>query len=550
MLQSLQVKNYALIKSLHFSPSEKLNTITGETGAGKSIMLGALGLILGQRADTKSLLDDSEKCIIEGTFNLAAYKIESFFKENDLDYEAISTVRREIAPSGKSRAFINDTPTTLDVLKELGEQLVDIHSQHDTLFLKKNNFQLELIDAFADTTLELSAYQTGFSYYSNLKKELEKVKSSAENFKSELDYNSFLLNELEELNPQVGEEASLEQEMQLIDNAELIKTNLIQSNQLLDNPDTGATNFLYEAITSLKQIQHLSPAYAKLYERLLSSQTEIQDLAQELESENEAIEYDAARAEELKTRYDKLQRLLLKHHVESAQELIAIQDDLAEKVAKVTNLDDHILALEKQVAQTKEEALAFAKQLSDKRIASFEALASKIQELVAQLGMPEAKIHIQRNESGLTATGIDDIALLFSANKGIAPVTLKQAASGGEMSRLVFAIKYIMADKMALPTIIFDEIDTGISGEIALQMGKMMQQMAQNHQVIAITHLPQIASKGAMHFYVYKDTTSDKTMSAMRVLDAADRTKELAEMIGGKNPSESAFASARELLGA
>ncbi len=550
MLQSLQVKNYALIKSLHFSPSEKLNTITGETGAGKSIMLGALGLILGQRADTKALLDDSEKCIIEGTFNLAAYKIESFFKENDLDYEAISTVRREIAPSGKSRAFINDTPTTLDVLKELGEQLVDIHSQHDTLFLKKNNFQLELIDAFADTAQELSAYQTGYSYYSNLKKELEKVRSSAENFKSELDYNSFLLNELEELNPQLGEEASLEQEIQLIDNAELIKTNLIQSNQLLDNPDTGATNFLYEAITSLKQIQQLSPAYAKLYERLLSSQTEIQDLAQELESENEAIEYDAARAEELKTRYDKLQRLLLKHHVETAQELITIQDDLAEKVAKVTNLDDHILALEKQVAQTKEEALAFAKQLSDKRLASFVALASKIQELVAQLGMPEAKIHIQRNESGLTATGIDDIALLFSANKGIAPVTLKQAASGGEMSRLVFAIKYIMADKMALPTIIFDEIDTGISGEIALQMGKMMQKMAQNHQVIAITHLPQIASKGAMHFYVYKDTTSDKTMSAMRVLDAADRTKELAEMIGGKNPSESAFASARELLGA
>ena len=342
MLQSLQVKNYALIKSLHFSPSEKLNTITGETGAGKSIMLGALGLILGQRADTKSLLDDSEKCIIEGTFNLSAYKIESFFKDNDLDYEAVSTIRREIAPSGKSRAFINDTPTTLDVLKELGEQLVDIHSQHDTLFLKKNNFQLELIDAFAGTALELSAYQTGYSHYSNLKKQLEKVRSSAESFKSELDYNSFLLNELEELNPQVGEEASLEQEMQLIDNAELIKTNLIQSNQLLDNPDTGATNFLYEAITSLKQIQHLSATYAKLYERLLSSQTEIQDLAQELESENEAIEYDGARAEELKTRYDKLQRLLLKHHVETAQELINIQDDLAEKVAKVTNLDDHI----------------------------------------------------------------------------------------------------------------------------------------------------------------------------------------------------------------
>lgn len=549
MLQSLQVKNYALIKSLHFSPSEKLNTITGETGAGKSIMLGALGLILGQRADTKSLLDDSEKCIIEGTFELSAYKIESFFKENDLDYEAISTIRREIAPSGKSRAFINDTPTTLDVLKELGEQLVDIHSQHDTLFLKKNNFQLELIDAFASANPELASYQTIFSTYSKLKKELEKVKNSAESIKSELEYNSFLLKELEELNPQVGEEESLEQEMQLVDNAELIKTNLIQSNQLLDNPESSVSNLLYEAITSLKQIQQLSPSYAKLYERLLSSQAEIQDLAQELESENEAIEYDGARAEELKTRYDRLQRLLLKHHVETAQALINIQDDLAEKVTKVTNLDEHIHELEKQLVKTKTEATTLAKKLSEKRIASFDPLSTKIQELVSQLGMPEAKIQVDRTESVLTATGIDDIALLFSANKGIKPVTLKQAASGGEMSRLVFAIKYIMADKMALPTIVFDEIDTGISGEIALQMGKMMQQMAQNHQVIAITHLPQIASKGAMHFYVYKDTSTDKTMSAMRVLDTADRTKELAEMIGGKTPSESAFASARELLG-
>lgn len=549
MLQSLQVKNYALIKSLHFSPSEKLNTITGETGAGKSIMLGALGLILGQRADTKSLLDDSEKCIIEGTFELSAYKIESFFKENDLDYEAISTIRREIAPSGKSRAFINDTPTTLDVLKELGEQLVDIHSQHDTLFLKKNNFQLELIDAFASANPELASYQTIFSTYSKLKKELEKVKNSAESIKSELEYNSFLLKELEELNPQVGEEESLEQEMQLVDNAELIKTNLIQSNQLLDNPESSVSNLLYEAITSLKQIQQLSPSYAKLYERLLSSQAEIQDLAQELESENEAIEYDGARAEELKTRYDRLQRLLLKHHVETAQALINIQDDLAEKVTKVANLDEHIHELEKQLVKTKTEATTLAKKLSEKRIASFDPLSTKIQELVSQLGMPEAKIQVDRTESVLTATGIDDIALLFSANKGIKPVTLKQAASGGEMSRLVFAIKYIMADKMALPTIVFDEIDTGISGEIALQMGKMMQQMAQNHQVIAITHLPQIASKGAMHFYVYKDTSTDKTMSAMRVLDTVDRTKELAEMIGGKTPSESAFASARELLG-
>ena len=349
MLQSLHVKNYALIKSLLFSPSEKLNTITGETGAGKSIMLGALSLILGQRADTKSLLDDSEKCVVEGTFNLSAYALKDFFIENDLDFEEISTIRREIAPNGKSRAFINDTPTTLDVLKELGEQLVDVHSQHDTLFLKKNNFQLELIDAFAGSAAELTSYQTAFLTYFKLKKALKEVQTNAESFRSELDYNSFLLNELQELNPQIGEDTDLEKEMQLIDNSELIKTNLIKGFQIIDDVDSGINTLLFEAIAALKQIQQLSPNYAKLYERLLGGQAELQDIAQELESENEAIEYDAARADELKTRFDKLQRLLLKHGVETAEALIAIQDDLEQKVSKVTNLDDHILALQKQV---------------------------------------------------------------------------------------------------------------------------------------------------------------------------------------------------------
>lgn len=550
MLQSLHVKNYALIKSLLFSPSEKLNTITGETGAGKSIMLGALSLILGQRADTKSLLDDSEKCVVEGTFNLSAYALKDFFIENDLDFEEISTIRREIAPNGKSRAFINDTPTTLDVLKELGEQLVDVHSQHDTLFLKKNNFQLELIDAFAGSAAELTSYQTAFLTYFKLKKALKEVQTNAESFRSELDYNSFLLNELQELNPQIGEDTDLEKEMQLIDNSELIKTNLIKGFQIIDDVDSGINTLLFEAIAALKQIQQLSPNYAKLYERLLGGQAELQDIAQELESENEAIEYDAARADELKTRFDKLQRLLLKHGVETAEALIAIQDDLEQKVSKVTNLDDHILALQKQVDTAFEETTRLATVLSTKRQSIFSALSNKIQELVGQLGMPEAKVEIRLTETEPTNTGIDEVSILFSANKGIQPVTLKQAASGGEMSRLMFAIKYIMADKIALPTIIFDEIDTGISGEIALQMGEMMRKMALNHQVIAITHLPQIASKGDVHFYVYKDTTSDKTISAMRILDTNERIKELAEMIGGKTPSESAYASARELLGA
>ena len=432
----------------------------------------------------------------------------------------------------------------------MGEQLVDVHSQHDTLFLKKNNFQLELIDAFAGSAAELTSYQTAFLTYFKLKKALKEVQTNAESFRSELDYNSFMLNELQELNPQIGEDTDLEKEMQLIDNSELIKTNLIKGFQIIDDADSGINTLLFEAIAALKQIQQLSPNYAKLYERLLGGQAELQDIAQELESENEAIEYDAARADELKTRFDKLQRLLLKHGVETAEALIAIQDDLEQKVSKVTNLDDHILALQKQVDTAFEETTRLATVLSTKRQSIFSALSNKIQELVGQLGMPEAKVEIRLTETEPTNTGIDEVSILFSANKGIQPVTLKQAASGGEMSRLMFAIKYIMADKIALPTIIFDEIDTGISGEIALQMGEMMRKMALNHQVIAITHLPQIASKGDVHFYVYKDTTSDKTISAMRILDTNERIKELAEMIGGKTPSESAYASARELLGA
>lgn len=549
MLKQLSIKNYALIRNLSFSPNKRLNTITGETGAGKSIMLGALGLILGQRADSNALLDANEKCIIEGVFDIQNYSLNDFFTENDLDFLEETTIRREINTSGKSRAFINDTPTTLDVLKELGEQLIDIHSQHDTQFLKKGDIQLSLIDAYAKTSSELEEYKSAFKKHKKLFKELQKLKEAANSSKTDFEYNSHLYKELCELEPKEGEEDLLEKEMVLIDNIELIKTNLITAQQLLDNPDTGANNPIYEATAALKEISMLSEKYNNLFERITSLQYELKDIATELESENENIEYDQEHAEAVKTRYDQLQRLLKKHFKTTAQELIVIKNELEEQIESVTSFDDNLIALEKDTNEALALVLKKGEALSQKRERFFAPLCTEIQQVVSELGMPDAKFEIDHKKAAPNENGLDEIAFLFSANKGRTPSPLKNAASGGEISRLMFALKHIMADKVALPTVVFDEIDTGISGEIALQMGNMMKKMSNNHQIITITHLPQIASKGHAHFFVYKDQNAAQTESNIKELNQEDRTLEIAQMIGGKTPSENAFLSARELLG-
>ena len=549
MLKQLFIKNYALIRELSFSPNNQLNTITGETGAGKSIMLGALGLILGQRADSNALLDADEKCVIEGVFDIHNYNLKDLFTENDLDFLEETTIRREINTSGKSRAFINDTPTTLDVLKELGEQLIDIHSQHDTQFLKKGDIQLGLVDAYAKTNVELEEYKSAFKKHKKLFKELQKLKEAANSSKTDFEYNTHLYNELSELNPKEQEEDLLEKEMVFIDNIELIKTNLITAQQLLDNPDTGANNQIYESTAALKEISSLSEKYSSLFERITSLQYELKDIVTELESENENIEYDQEHAETVKIRYDQLQRLLKKHAKTTASELIEIKTELETQLESVASFDDKLISLEKETT----EALAIATQkgevLSDKRKSFFTKLCTEIQQLVSELGMPDAKFEIDHKKGSPNENGLDEIAFLFSANKGRTPSPLKNAASGGEISRLMFALKHIMADKVALPTVVFDEIDTGISGEIALQMGDMMKKMSKNHQIITITHLPQIASKGHAHFFVYKDKNATQTESNIKELNQEDRILEIAQMIGGKTPSENAFLSARELLG-
>lgn len=548
MLVELQIQNYALIKALTFKPNKCLNTITGETGAGKSIMLGALGLILGKRADSNALFDQNEKCIIEGLFKINDYKLETFFEENDLDYESETRIRREINTSGKSRAFINDTPTTLDVLKELGEHLIDIHSQHDTQFLKKSNIQLSLIDAFANTFHELNEYKTVFNSYSRKSKELAKLKEMAKSAQADYDYNNHLFEELTSLDPIDGEEESLEKEMEFIDNIELIKTNLFAAQNIFNNEETGAESIVHNGSALIKEIHSLAPQYAQLFERIQNLQIELKDITSEIESENESLEYDESSAEKIKTRYDLLQRLLKKHFFTTAAELIQLKEELAVKVNNVSSLDEQLITLEKEVKETLTLSLEKGDILSKKRKSHFSSLSDEIQGLVEGLGMPESTFVVNHTTVAPTESGIDDINFLFSANKGRTPVELKNSASGGEMSRLMFAIKHILADKVALPTVIFDEIDTGISGEVALQMGEMMKKMAQNHQIITITHLPQIAVKGQTHFFVYKEDNAIQTESNIRELNKDERVQEIAQMIGGKTPSTNAFESARELL--
>lgn len=549
MLKKLQIQNYALIKELTFQPNSRLNTITGETGAGKSIMLGALGLILGKRADTKSLFDDNQKCIIEGVFDIDNYHLESLFEENDLDYQKETIIRREITPAGKSRAFINDTPTTLDVLKDIGNQLIDIHSQHDTQFLKKKDIQLTLIDAFSESFGLLKDYQSTFKAYQKSNKALLDLKASAINSKSELDYNTHLLNELVALTPVEGEEVDIEKEMKLIDNIEVIKTNLFSAQNALNNEDSGSEKGLYEASSHLKEIELLSDNYAQLSERLQNIQHELADIVSEIESENENIEFDQARSEEVKGRYDQLQALLKKHFCSTAKELIDIQSTLKDKVSSTNNLDEKIESLELDTKKLLLKVNDLGQKLSQKRTECFSKLSYEIELIISQLGMPDAVFKITRSEIAPTNTGIDEIKFHFSANKGRTPIELKSAASGGEMSRLMFAIKGIMADKVALPTIIFDEIDTGISGEVAMQMGGLMTKTSKRHQIITITHLPQIAAQGESHFFVFKQDNTTQTESSIRELNQAEREQEIAEMIGGKTPSQTALDSARELLG-
>ena len=548
MLKNLTIKNYALIKELEIRPDPGLNIITGETGAGKSIMLGALGLLMGNRADVKALFSEDEKCVVEGTFDLSGRDLEKFFEENDIDYDTTTLIRREVAPSGKSRAFVNDQPVTLDVLKELGDQLMDIHSQHDTLLLAAQAFQLNLLDLYAQNQVVFREFSDRYTAFRKVEKAHDELVSHAAQLRREFDYNAFLLSELTALAPENIDQAELENEQQVLENAEEIKRRLAQAYDSLNYPEMPALQLLKDGVQALGSISELSPQYQALRNRLNSSLIELQDISQELEVENTRVETDDARLEIIQDTLSNLYKLQKKHQVETTAELITLKNELSAKVDTVLNLSEEIEKLENEKKAAEEAATEAAGRLSETRKAHGARLQQEITALLTELGIPNAVFEIDFREKPLSADGADTVTFRFSANKGSTPKPLKEVASGGEFSRVMLALKYILAQKTQLPTIIFDEIDTGISGEVAVKVGNLLRDMARSLQVLAITHLPQIAGKGSSHFFVYKDDAEEKTVSRMKKLSEEERVNEIAVMIGGQNPSVSAMNSARELL--
>lgn len=549
MLRSLSIANYALIQSLEMQPSQSLNMITGETGAGKSIMLGAVGLLLGNRADTKALLNPDQKCVVEGNFGIGNYGLEDFFKSEDLDFDSECIIRREISPLGKSRAFINDTPVKLETLKDLGKALMDVHSQHDNLQLGEGEYQLDLVDAFSKSPVEKSDFLSAYISFQAAKKSYEKLSKEALEMKKEADFNRFQLEELSEMRLQEGEQADLESEQEILENAEDIKTKIQEVLSQLEDEQFGALKLLAMSNQGIQQLSKFAHKFQTYGERFQSVLIELKDISASLEDEDGQIEVDIPKLEAVRTRLSKIYLLQKKHGLDTVEALIALENELADKVFLVENLDEELEKLKKAKEAAEKELTEKGKALSEKRKSAFHPFASQLAKLLHQLGMENAQVEFSHQQVSPTKNGMDQIDILFSANKGVKPQALKQVASGGEFSRLIFAIKYIMADKMALPTLIFDEIDTGVSGEIALQMVRMMQEIAKKHQVICISHLPQVAAKGDQHYFVYKDNSSEKTISKIRLLENEERVLEIAKMIAGANPSANAFESARELLG-
>lgn len=552
MLQRLTIKNYAIIDDLDIAFANNLNIITGETGAGKSIVIGALSLILGERADSKSLFRQEGKCVIEGHFDIRAYEgLKDFFTENDLDFDEHTTLRREISLDGKSRAFVNDTPVNLSLLKTLGEQLVDIHSQHETIALNAEAFQLLVIDGFCQHKAVLSEYSSNYSRYKKLSSTLEELKSRSATAKAETDYLQFQYNELEQAKLQAEEQEGLEAELVQLTHAEEIKTKLSQATYLFDESETSINSQLKELSISLSSIEKFGEQFAQLSSRLKSSIIELKDIAAEIDNINERTFVNEERMLQVQERLNLIYNLQQKHRVGSIAELLTLQQQFEQQLQGNFSMDEEIIRLEQELGALKTGLSDLATTLSAQRNKIAPSIESQVQELLTLLGMPHAVLQIELTaleEGQFNTKGIDKIKFLFSANKGYPLVDLSKTASGGELSRLMFVLKGLTAQYTAMPTIIFDEIDTGVSGEVALKMGTMMRQFAQSQQVLSITHLPQIAGKGQTHYFVYKEVKEGHTFTNIRELMAEERIQEIAKMIGGNTPGEAAVQSAKELL--
>lgn len=549
MLQKLSIRNYALIDSVDLELDKGLNIITGETGAGKSIMLGALSLILGQRAETKYFFNQAKKCVIEGQFKLSGSGLQPYFEEFDLDYQQESILRREISIDGKSRAFINDTPVTLSVMKQIGEKLIDIHSQHATSEVNDPGFQLSVVDTLSDHLPLLTQYRLKFRAYKKNLQLLINMQTSADEARSKQDYEQFLFNELETANLQAGEQAALEIEMEALNHAESIKRGLLNGHVLLDGEETAVLPILKEVINQIQAIEKFNPAYSAMNERLRSAMIEIKDIAEETIVLEENIVYSPARIDEINVRLDTIYTLQQKHRVTSVEELLAIQNELSDNLNTLLNSDEEIERLIIAINKLKIELEKIADTLSKNRSKAISVAQKQVGEILVRVGMPNAKIKIEQTVvENLNKDGKDMISLLFSANAGQAPAPVGKVASGGELSRLMLAIKSIISKHTSLPTLIFDEIDTGISGETALRVGDVIGELEQNMQVICITHLPQIAAKGEAHYFVYKKEESERTTTGIRRLNPEERIFAIAEMLSGKNPGESALKNAQDLL--
>lgn len=551
MLHKLSIKNYAIIQQLDIEFDGRMNIITGETGAGKSILLGALGLILGERADTKILHNTGEKCIVEADFDISGYNLKNFFAKNELDYETHTLIRREINPNGKSRAFVNDTPVTLDVLKQLGEKLVNLHSQHETLELTKAGFQLSVVDALAKNEKQLTEYREIFFAYKKSFRELEELVEQHRTASAELDYLNFQLTELREAKLEADEQEQLETEQSTLSHVEEIKRALQAAIQLMRDSEVSVLNQLAELQAQLRQVKNLNKDIQTLSERLQSANEELKDIDAEFESLQESILLDPERLEEVNQRLHTIYRLQKKHGVNTIKELLRIQQELEQKVTGVTTgsgkIEKQKVLLEKQLR----ELLILADALHHSREKVLREFQNNVIVLLTKVGMPNAsfKVDIKKLEPHhLNENGLSQITFLFSANKGFAPQEIKEVASGGELSRLMLCIKSLIADAVALPTLIFDEIDAGISGEVALKVGEIMKKLSRQHQLIAITHLPQIARAADVHFYIYKENMNDKTVTRIKQLTTDERIMEIAKMLSGEKLTDAALANAREMM--
>jgi len=549
MLTSLSIKNFALIDHLEIEFFKGFSIITGETGAGKSIVLGALGLLQGKRADLGSLKNKEEKCVIEGQFSVDPYKLEELYSFLDMDYEPVTIIRREILPSGKSRAFVNDSPVNLTDLQELSAVLLDIHSQHQTSELNEETYQIKVIDAIAKNETILERYQIKLKAYKSSLTELQQLKEEEIELLKEQDYNAFLLEELETAHLSGVNQGELESEFEKLNNVEHVRDSFALATQILDADEIGVIQGLKELRNALQKITSVSKEYEELYNRVVSAEIELTDLGAEIEREVDYVVSDPERLVTLNERLQLLYALQKKHQVNSVEELLAIQEGLSDKIFKVTEVQDKIIAVEKRIQTSQVDLDQLAQQLSEARKSFVPDLQKQLVELLTLVGMPHASFKFEfKTADHYLTNGKDQMQLLFSANKGMDYGLLKKVASGGELSRIMLAIKAILARYSNLPTIIFDEIDTGVSGEVADKMGVIMKDMSTLMQVFAITHLPQIAAKGHQHYKVFKASEGDSTTSKLIQLDKEHRVEEIAQMLSGKDITESALQHAKELL--